>query len=349
MGYRTQAKPVSQTMQNLVLNSSFEAPSPAFWYNAGSSAGTVHHLWSADMAHSGAFSVAVVGLASVAEGAWWSEPFVVQVNEQYSLSGWIKTDNILLDAAFISLAFYSSISEEDLIAEIYSSPIVSTTGWIELTIDTIAPANARYARVFCRLYGQGIVWFDDVTVNGVVSLAYLPLMMNDFAIFCNGGFETGDFACWTDNGDLARSVQSSIVYDGSYAALLGSPHYSCRDGVPVGETSIAQFLIVPSCSKPVLSFEYRIFSSDVLRDDKWDSFDVFVDNDFTKTLILRDGNTVWSTASCDQTWDSGWKHFSYDLSRYSGNTIEVSFHNVNRADHWYNTWTYVDQVEVICQ
>jgi len=172
---------------------------------------------------------------------------------------------------------------------------------------------------------------------------YLPLILKNFDAFCNGGFETGDFACWTHGGELDQSVQCD---GGNCVALLGSPDYLCRRGVPIGEAWMSQTFSVPSCPNPTLSFEYRILSNDKLTQDQWDSFDVYIDD----ALILRDGNTEWDQASCDRkAWDSGWiVDFSYGLSAYSGQNIELSFHNVSRADHYYNTWTYVDQVDVTC-
>lgn len=189
--------------------------------------------------------------------------------------------------------------------------------------------------------------FPDVITRfadevGPPKLIYLPLVMRDFCVFCNGGFETGDFTCWAHGGGLAQSVQSEIVYEGKHAALLGSPDYPCRDVPKDTEAWMKQTFTVPSCPNLMLSFKYRIFSHDKLTGDKWDSFDVYINNN----LVLRDGSP--GPADCDSPpWDSGWLDGSFGLGTYEGN-IEVSFHNVSREDKYYNTWTYVDQVEVTC-
>jgi len=188
------------------------------------------------------------------------------------------------------------------------------------------------------------------TVTPPSTTVYLPLILKDFRVLCNGGFETGDFACWAHGGELDQSVRcgTAYVYEGNCAALLGNPNYPCGDGVPIGTAWVSQTFSVPSCPKPVLSFEYRIFSNDKLKlsGDKWDSFDVYINN----TLILRDGNIQWLKANCYiDPWDSTWKPFSYSLSAYKGQNIRVSFHNANREDRYYNTWTYVDQVDVACE
>ena len=188
------------------------------------------------------------------------------------------------------------------------------------------------------------------TVPPPSTTVYLPLILKDFRVLCNGGFETGDFACWAHGGELDQSVRcgTAYVYEGNCAALLGNPDYPCGDGVPIGTAWISQTFSVPSCPKPVLSFRYRIYSNDKLKPsgDKWDSFDVYVNT----TLILREGNRIWDMADCYRDpWDSTWVGVSYSLGAYKGQSIQVSFHNASREDRYYNTWTYVDQVDVACK
>ena len=188
------------------------------------------------------------------------------------------------------------------------------------------------------------------TVVPSSTTVYLPLILKDFRVLCNGGFETGDFTCWVHGGELDQSIRCPPpdVVEGNCAALLGNPDYPCGYGVPVGTAWISQTFSVPSCPKPVLSFEYRIFSNDKWKpsSEEWDSFDVYVNN----TLILSEGNKLWDKADCYRApWDSTWRSVSYSLSAYKGQNIQVSFHNVNRKDRYYNTWTYVDQVAVTCE
>jgi len=218
--------------------------------------------------------------------------------------------------------------------------VKTLTNWVEMDCKETVPAiTATTTEVFRK------------------PKVYLPLVLRNFRAFCNGGFETGDFACWTHGGEMTQSVQSARVYQGACAALLGNPDYPCRpeDGwkIPVGEAWMCQTFSVPSCLKPELSFKYRIFSNDVLSDAKWDSFDVRVNG----SLILRYGNDEWDEADCDrETWDSEWKDSSdphpgcnCDLSAHKGENAQVCFQNESRVDHYYNTWTYVDQVAVTCK
>lgn len=222
----------------------------------------------------------------------------------------------------------------------------SFTATVYITVTQQYPECWARVRIASRFFPQTYTDFlDEVRPPARV---YLPVALRNFHTFCNGGFETGDFTCWTRGGELDQSVQSEIVHEGNYAALLGNADYPCRGGVPTGTARISQTLSVPSCPNPVLSFEYRIFSNDILilGDDRWDSFDVYIND----TLILRDGDLESDEASCDrEPWDSKWKDFSCNLSAYKGQNIEISFHNASRLDQYYNTWTYVDLVEVVCK
>jgi hypothetical protein len=165
----------------------------------------------------------------------------------------------------------------------------------------------------------------------------------------NSGFETGDFSGWQQDGELDRSVSTVAAHAGAYAALLGDPNYECKkDGVPVGRAWMEQVNVpVPGVGTPSLSFWYRIFTEDHLTwtDGKLgDSFDVYVNG----IRVLRDNydNFPLGAPGCGRTKDLGWKFFSYDLTAFRGQSITIRFEDVSRIDGWYNTWTYVDEVEI---
>ena len=193
--------------------------------------------------------------------------------------------------------------------------------------------------------------FSDTSKIPVIFRKFLPVLINEYVPHipvCNGSFEAGDFTCWSHSGQLDRYVQSTVVHNGVYAAELGDDRYECNGGVPKLEAWInGSVYISEDCSVPRIIFWYRILSQDVLeyKGHTRDSFDVYVN----ETRILRDGNTSWPKPSCSNTWDSGWKPFTYSLRVYKGQNVDISFGNVIREDWYYNTWTYVDDVEVICQ
>lgn len=174
---------------------------------------------------------------------------------------------------------------------------------------------------------------------------HLPIVLNNYRPVVNGGFEQG-WRGWTHGGELHQSICSDadFVHSGSRSALLGDPNYECKKGVPVGSAWMSQTFVVPShMESPQLSFYYRIFSEDKFVEDKFDSFDVYIN----ETLILRTGDPG-DEYGCDRPADDlGWQHFDeWDLTGYRGQYITVKFYNVSRHDTWYNTWTYVDDVQI---
>ena len=97
---------------------------------------------------------------------------------------------------------------------------------------------------------------------------------------------------------------------------------------------------VPETISPTLSLRYRVFSYDL---DNEDFFQISVDDE----LLGQDGNTEWLESDCSrEVWGSGWQSKQFDLSSYRGEIVELSLHNVNGKYKWWNTWTYVDDVEI---
>jgi len=163
------------------------------------------------------------------------------------------------------------------------------------------------------------------------------------ATLCNGDFEKRNFECWQHDGELSQSVKCD---GGQCYAVLGSSDYKCEGGVPVGEAWIKQSFQVPETVSPTFSLRYRVFSYDL---DDQDFFQVNING----KILGPFGNTEWGEASCDlEAWDSGWQPAEFDLGPYRGRMVEVSLHNVNGAirnvdgTKWWNTWTYVDDVEI---
>jgi hypothetical protein len=155
---------------------------------------------------------------------------------------------------------------------------------------------------------------------------------------CNGDFKR-DFECWRHGGELDQTVE---CHGDQCYAVLGSPDYPCYGGVPVGEAWIKQMVKVPRIISPTLSFRYRVFSYD-LDLPEYDYFQIAVNGE---PLSERYGNYEWNEPSCDrEPWDSGWMMSTLDLSAFRGEE-EMSFHNINGTQPYYNTWTYVDDIRI---
>ena len=190
-----------------------------------------------------------------------------------------------------------------------------------------------------------------VIPTAVVKKIYLPIVLRDYSVLCNGGFETGNFDCWEHGGDLPQPIVSSpYAHSDKYAALLGDSSY-CNTSDPdeLGDHKawMYQTFFVPFMDMPNLTFWYRVQTYDHI---KWtdgrlgDSFDVYINDN----LILQDNydNYPDPALGCDSLQDLGWKQFMHDLTPFRGQKITLRLENVTRVDGWYNTWTYVDDVQI---
>jgi hypothetical protein len=190
---------------------------------------------------------------------------------------------------------------------------------------------ALVAIVFISLVNIAVIWF--LFESKPATPTPKP------SVLCNGDFEN-DFECWQHGGELDQSVEC----DGDECyAVLGNPDYFCLGGVPVGEAWIKQEFKVPEGISSTLSLRYRVFSYD-LDLPGFDYFQVAINGE---RLPERYGNYEWNEPSCDRPpWDSGWRTLIIDLSVYAGKEVEVSFHNVNGTQPFYNTWTHLDDVRI---
>ena len=146
-----------------------------------------------------------------------SAPFVagyqvvpVTPGETYTLSAYIKTDNLTPDrdpyGACLSIAFYSSADlNQSLISYGFSEGILGTNDWQRIKMTATAPSNAEVA---CLQYGtmeaSGVAWFDCLQLE-------VGNTMNDYNMLENSSFS--DTSSWTAQ-NLATG--DGINADGHY-------------------------------------------------------------------------------------------------------------------------------------
>jgi hypothetical protein len=174
----------------------------------------------------------------------------------------------------------------------------------------------------------------------------------------NGSFDSGNFGEWTASGLLYKAVVPITGPHGSsvLGARLGSEDYgpslSDPGQVPVGSATISQTLRVPDFSqvaRPTLSLWYRVFTYDVMYSERlqrfMDTLEVSLYDAAGQpiALLLREGNP---TKIYKVLYDTGWKRALIDLRPYAGQTVQLVIANHNRHDNLFNTWSYVDDVQI---
>jgi hypothetical protein len=190
---------------------------------------------------------------------------------------------------------------------------------------------------------------------------YMPLVLTNYDPFVNGSFEQ-EFAGWnrvtaplpvsTVSGVQERPSGSTAPSHGSQAVLLGNTGYSCS-GMPEGYAAVEQTFVVPENASQ-LTFDYIMWTQDASPKSIYDRFEVYINGN----LVFADGNQVNENLSCD-TWrrvpgpenprngvTSGWASKTISLAGYQGERITLSFRNYSRFDNWYNTYTYIDNVNI---
>jgi hypothetical protein len=187
---------------------------------------------------------------------------------------------------------------------------------------------------------------DTQTLYVPVQPVYLPLVSRDYSLVTNGGFEDG-WAGWAHGGALSQAIVTndgwSGPHSGSYAARLGNPSYACNGGVPLGTAWVEQTIAVPSRGVSTLQIHYNIYSQDKLSDPKYDRFEIWVEG----SLEWMDGilTDPYGCGTAPRT--TGWRVFNFDVTGYQGTSITLRLQNVSDFDNWYNTWTYVDDIQLL--
>jgi hypothetical protein len=171
----------------------------------------------------------------------------------------------------------------------------------------------------------------------------LPIIIREQEFIPNGAFESGQFEPhWYSAGTLARQVVSTVRHEGRYAALLGDPEYPSDGGCPVGAAAIYQVVEIPQYGHATLRFWYLMQSYDT---KQFDYLAVIIapTPDLAATPVFIQGRTYWD----EWLWSSGWREAKIPLSAFKGQTVCIMLCNaMTNEDGWYNTWTYVDEVQI---
>jgi hypothetical protein len=174
------------------------------------------------------------------------------------------------------------------------------------------------------------------------SQVYLPIVVGRYYPLDNGGFEDG-WAGWSHGGELSQSVTTADRHSGTSAALLGNPAYPCNDGVPLGSAWAQRTISVPASGYTKLRVWYRIFSQDKFVDENYDRFQIVVNG----SVVKMDGNQTVVYGCTNPAQSQGWEYFDVNVAPYAGRNITLRLENWSAFDRWYNTWTYVDDIQFV--
>jgi len=163
----------------------------------------------------------------------------------------------------------------------------------------------------------------------------------------NPGFETGDLSGWTYGGQAG--VQSDIVYEGSYAAYIGTVDFNndnlndfTGEAGTEGYTNnwISQTITVTGMK--ALKLWYNFYTWDY---EGWDEpgFEIQINGDPVLSIWAKDIDTSGDWTTLDST---GWQLFTYDLTGYNEDTLELTIYAGNTGDEVLQSWVYIDKVSL---
>lgn len=214
-------------------------------------------------------------------------------------------------------------------------------------------------------------------MSAAVPRIALPQTTKYFRNFGNGDFEDGPSGWFFINQGLPASLvldsptapttglPDTYIPDGEISAQLGNLGYNCFAGVPLGYAAVEQLFHVadlPSTDVE-LEFNYIIYSEDraigpPLDPNDYDRFEVYVQTVSSEDLVFSDANKSGAAISCGNwkrvpgpenprnTATTGWASGKFSLNDYKGQSILISFRNYNRYDNYYNTVSFIDNVNV---
>ncbi len=283
------------------------------------------------------------------------------------------TQDILNNGALI--AFTHTVTNVGNLADTFDFSVHSSRGWTVTTpvSDQWAVGEARLVAFNVTVPPRTWIVSDSLSITASPRQApqyadtaldrigdgriFLPMSAKkacEGRALCNGNLETGSLSCWDHGGELP--VQIASAPSGGYRALLGDPYsFGCQGGVPIGRAWLSQNFKVPSYGHPTLTFDYQMYTQ---HSADYDTFEVYLVADGEEYLILQvghggtktgcNGDPVVISGDCTinlvQPTDCAGTPLAVD--DLSCAEVTLRFENWNRSHMWYNTWTYLDNVQL---
>ncbi len=181
-----------------------------------------------------------------------------------------------------------------------------------------------------------------------IMLCIIGFGLNANADLINGDFESNNLSGWVSGGQAG--VQSNIVYDGNYAAWVGTVDFNDNDYNDFtaepgtnGYTNnyIAQIVNTSEMSSLNLWYNYYTWDPGVdQHNNLYDNpgFEIQINGVSVLSINAVDINTNDGIAS------TGWTLFTHDLTGYSALAL-VAIYSGNRGDDdddIFQSWAYID-------
>lgn len=181
-----------------------------------------------DVAHGGMSSLKIVSSQPYGEFSGWlskNDAITVTPGKTYSVSGWVKTENIVGGRAEIAANFWGPGSNDRiLINGKTSDPASGTKDWKQVSFQVTAPSNANYLKIENRIFGSGTVWFDDLDVRdeSVLPKYALSAPISPPLSAVSGGVIVTRWLIVGTRGEDVRALQKYLNRTG-YVVVLSGP------------------------------------------------------------------------------------------------------------------------------
>lgn len=209
--------------------------------------------------------------------------------------------------------------------------------WLSSTTATSATFNGTAGHTY-EFRSRARDWAGNVEAFPATADAQTTIVQPN--VVTNGDFESitdfGPDAGWNVLGSTAPKL-SNLAYTGLQAALLGDD-FKAEPGQEYGNSTIWQKITVPdTLTKPILSFVYRIATTQPGR--AW--FEV----KFHYTPAGGEPVVVWVIPRDTVRQAPSWTKVTYDLTSYKGKQIELYF-NVVQWNDAHDLRAYLDDVSI---
>ncbi|CAG7653539.1 DNRLRE domain-containing protein [Paenibacillus allorhizosphaerae] len=160
---------------NVLVNGGFEQASnelPASW-NKWVASGSPQFASDGQTVKQGSRSLKIQA-AETSRGSM-TQSVRVEQNQNYQLSAWIKTDNIVSNDRGVVLRYqFSDADGKKIGTDMFTAARKGTSDWQQLTHKMAVPSGAVKVLVELFLWGAtGTVWFDDVRLSKTIAITDL--------------------------------------------------------------------------------------------------------------------------------------------------------------------------------